>query len=872
MNTEKTLTTPTPKPIELKHIPFLELKLAPNPRPRESISAESIQEIADSVLQHGIIQPVLTRINPEGQAEVYAGQRRFLGFERALEMVKAGEAEALVSLDTVPCVVRDIDDRTMREQQWIENLQRENVHPRDEANGYAELRDVYGYTAASIAVRIGKVESYVRERMSLVKLPDVYWKAWDAKKLTISHLEVAGGVRGVSNQEEFARRIMGGEYDTVPMTVREAQELKNKEFMKSLRACGFDKDDEDLLKVEHVKGERVRGGACKGCPFKVGSEKAPQCENVACFAAKQDATWHQVKVNAEENGRRIMDVDQTAALFDGVGDLIMYRGWVDLGARPGYLETGHYNEDVPTWEDLLHGTQAFANAVMARHPKTNRIVQLLERAEAIRMAEEADEGNAKIFEKRPGAPRVKTGGVGDLGTGGEGDEETGGLGDEETRRQGAEQRAEAELNRKIRPALEARLIQDVGEALMQRGVTEQARDALVKLVFWQVAESGDAGDLLTSVFGNDVERAYYTPEEAWEIVKDEIAGDVNNTGVGWVKWIAMLILHGEFGLTGHLGDGDQPRVNKLLSAVGVDRSTVKEQVIQGIKAKEELKEEPKPTEKMVSCDKCGIGNFTKRGLKAHKCRDDWKRNYAESSVPDWVATLLEAEVKEELPNANDVYEKPLICALVIDRKTTVDIRLSCDATLKQWSAGYGYTAKDRSGGGLPQVVGLKLTRAFAVEDELESLLKHFGLMASPVAPSVAAILKSLEEALQLVKERILSEGPGEEETGEQGDRETQKDPMVLSRRKGITDPDMEEKGRNAGKVFEQPIGKHGDGELERELAKVEITEEIKAKARTLYDEGMGKGQIAKELGISENTVGNWQKRHWPKRGAKAAKK
>jgi ParB/RepB/Spo0J family partition protein len=814
----------THAPIELKHLPFSMLRLAPNPRPRESISADSIQEIANSILEHGIIQPVLARMQNADEPEVYAGQRRFLGFERALEMVASGEAEARVSLETVPCLVSDIDDRTMREQQWIENLQRQDVHPRDEVKGYAELVNLYGYTAAEISRRIGKQEAYVSNRLVLVNLPDVYWKAWEAKKLTISHLEVAGSIPGTVNQEEFARRIMGGEYDTVPMTVREAQELKGKEFIKSLRACGFDKEDADLVTVEHLNGERVRGGACEGCPFKVGSAKAPQCANVACFATKQDATWHRVKANAEENGRRIMDVDQTSPLFDEMGELIAYRGWVDLGSKPGYLETGHYNDDVATWEDLLAGTQAFANAVMARHPKTNRIVQLLERAEAIRMAEEADEGNAKVFEKRPGAPRVKTTETGDEETGGDEDEDE----DEETGGWGAALIAEAELKRKVRPLLEARLVQDVGEEIMQRGIKHlESKEAVVKLVFWQVAETVSPRTLLHQCFGKELgENLYPKTDEIWERVEEEVMGDVAHTDNGWLKWISMLLLTAELESCGWAPEEDQVRVNAMLSASLILRATVKEQVIQALNAKEE----PEPKEKLVSCAKCGRGNFTERGLKAHVCKV--REVVSCSQVGPWVDELMTATVEASEPNEHGVYPGATLIKLEVDKKSDVGIYLAQKDG--HWMASSQYRHKDASGTGLPRVGSEEASRMDAVGEELGDLLDRHRF---------STLHGAIQKAYDLFCVSYLPVEPARDERrDEEQEPERDQEPSEVVSVEAVA----EDLGLKTGKMGA-------------------ITEEVKTKARALYDQGMGKGKIAKELGISPNTVGNWQKREWPKR-------
>ena len=380
--------------INLNWVPWARVKLVWNPRSLSTISAESIEEMAASILEHQICQPVLGRLGADGETvEVYVGQRRILGFEQARKRHFEGGEPTEMDLEHVPVLVREIDDRTMLAHQLIENLQREGVHPKDEAAGYVMMRDKIGYTVADISRKMGKSAAYVVERMALLKIPDFLWRAYDEGRVTISHLEIVGSVPSKTSREEFGKLVLGGKYGDGVLTVKMTQEVKNNRFVVSLNVCGFDKKDPDLVAVEMDGNERLMGGACGDCPHKSGQGAGAMCSNIACYQMKQDATWRLVKANAERCGKRYMDCDVTSRMFEDFGALLLREstGLVDLGGKPRHDDTGHFSEDVPTWGELLPKDSAvWSQAISARHPKTNRVHQIIERETAIRAALEAD--------------------------------------------------------------------------------------------------------------------------------------------------------------------------------------------------------------------------------------------------------------------------------------------------------------------------------------------------------------------------------------------------------------------------------------------------------------------------------------------------
>src|SRR5882762_7378398 len=130
--------------------------------PRRFFDKSKLAELADNIRQHGVLQPILLRPLPEGEAGTYelvAGTRRY-------------RASKLAKLESIPATVRDLSDAQALELQVIENVQRVDVHPLDEAHGYAALIELQPdtYTIESIASRVGRSPQYINGRLRLLQL------------------------------------------------------------------------------------------------------------------------------------------------------------------------------------------------------------------------------------------------------------------------------------------------------------------------------------------------------------------------------------------------------------------------------------------------------------------------------------------------------------------------------------------------------------------------------------------------------------------------------------------------------------------------------------------------------------------------------
>ncbi len=131
-----------------------------NPRnPRKNFLEEELQDLASSIRQHGIVQPVVVRTMPDGKFEIIAGERRW-------------RAAQLAGLVEIPVIIRDVDDRTALELAIVENVQRSDLNPIEEAMGYDQLIAEHGYTQNDLGEIIGKSRSHVANSLRLLKLPD----------------------------------------------------------------------------------------------------------------------------------------------------------------------------------------------------------------------------------------------------------------------------------------------------------------------------------------------------------------------------------------------------------------------------------------------------------------------------------------------------------------------------------------------------------------------------------------------------------------------------------------------------------------------------------------------------------------------------
>ena len=194
-------------PIELgeKYVPIE--KIFPNPeQPRRRFADEDLEDLANSIRAKGVIQPLIVRKRPngEGEFEIVAGERRW-------------RASQMAQLHELPVIEREFTDTEVLEVAIIENIQRSDLNPVEEAFGYQQLMDKFGHTQEKLAEALGKSRSYIANLLRLLNLPDTVQDYLKEGKLSIGH---ARALITTDNATSIARQVV-----EVGLSVRETEKL-----------------------------------------------------------------------------------------------------------------------------------------------------------------------------------------------------------------------------------------------------------------------------------------------------------------------------------------------------------------------------------------------------------------------------------------------------------------------------------------------------------------------------------------------------------------------------------------------------------------------------------------------------------------------
>ena len=164
-------------------------------QPRKQFLPAQLEELAASIAEHGIIQPIVVQKNEQGFYTIIAGERRW----RAAKMAKLTE---------IPAIIREYDAQTASEIALIENLQRENLNPMEEADGYRNLMDTYNLTQEEISEKIGKSRSAVANALRLLSLTEPIRALVRDGKLTAGHARALLSVPGEAQRMALATRVI----------------------------------------------------------------------------------------------------------------------------------------------------------------------------------------------------------------------------------------------------------------------------------------------------------------------------------------------------------------------------------------------------------------------------------------------------------------------------------------------------------------------------------------------------------------------------------------------------------------------------------------------------------------------------------------
>ena len=229
-------------------------KVEPNPeQPRHDFDEEELQQLAESIQVHGVIQPLTVRELPSGYYQIIAGERRW-------------RAARIANLSEVPAVIVEADDKKAMELALIENLQRQDLNAVEEALGYQSLMADYGLTQEEAASRVGKSRPAVANSLRLLQLPEEVLEMLRCGKLTAGHARAVLSIKSEKKQLEAAQKI-----SALGLSVRQAELLcKNmskeqpKEEKEVTLAIDYVAECEKSLSKHLGRGVKIVNGKRKG--------------------------------------------------------------------------------------------------------------------------------------------------------------------------------------------------------------------------------------------------------------------------------------------------------------------------------------------------------------------------------------------------------------------------------------------------------------------------------------------------------------------------------------------------------------------------------------------------------------------------------
>ena len=206
--------------VQVLHIPLS--KIVPNPyQPRKEFESEALSELADSIRQYGVLQPLLVAPGKDDTYILIAGERRL-------------RASTMAGLGTVPVIVSEYTSQQIAEIALIENLQRKDLHYLEEAEGYERLVNTFHLTQESMAIRVGKKQSTIANKLRLLRLPGSVRKKLHDSDLTERHARILLKLENEDLQKAVLRKVLKGHLNVrqtealVEKTLKEAGKLNQK--------------------------------------------------------------------------------------------------------------------------------------------------------------------------------------------------------------------------------------------------------------------------------------------------------------------------------------------------------------------------------------------------------------------------------------------------------------------------------------------------------------------------------------------------------------------------------------------------------------------------------------------------------------------
>ncbi|NIR31688.1 MAG: ParB/RepB/Spo0J family partition protein [Gammaproteobacteria bacterium] len=310
----------------LTHLAPAQLFESPT-NPRKIIDKEADAELEQSVSEHGILQALLVR--PRSEVETKDGQP-------AYEVVIGSRRLRIASklkLPKVPVTIREMTDDQVVEAQLVENLQRKDIHPLDEADGYRRLVEERGLAVTDVAAKVGRPSGYVYQRMKLCALGKAGRKAFLAGELTAATALIVARVPDAKRQAKAVEAVTRVDWRGDRPSAREASRIVQQDFMLRLADAPFKTDDAELVD---------KAGPCTTCPKRTGCQPElfddvdsdDLCTDSACYQAKVEAHWAGLQALAKDKGWPVVTKKAELKKLFPYGDFLASSApYIDLDGR-----------------------------------------------------------------------------------------------------------------------------------------------------------------------------------------------------------------------------------------------------------------------------------------------------------------------------------------------------------------------------------------------------------------------------------------------------------------------------------------------------------------------------------------------------------
>jgi len=336
--------------------------LDPSPtNPRKRFDEAALAELKESIIAHGVMQPLLVRTTPAASTdelehpryEIVAGERRY-------------RAAKAAGLTTLPVLVRSLTDAQVLEMQVVENLQRQDLHPLEEAEGYEALIKQHAYTAEDIAAKVGKSRAYVYGRLKLCALGADGRKAFYAGMITPSTALLFARISPEAEQKKALASVLSRHEKGEPVSHAIAVRVVHSNYMLTLKDAPFDVKATDLL---------PHAGSCADCPRRAGN--APElfadvkdgdtCTDPTCYQQKRSAHNNRQRAEAERKGYTVISGKEAKKLRPST--------WSSLNGWTKYDDSIYINGKARRIATLLDA--AAAGQTMLQDPHTGDIYRIV---------------------------------------------------------------------------------------------------------------------------------------------------------------------------------------------------------------------------------------------------------------------------------------------------------------------------------------------------------------------------------------------------------------------------------------------------------------------------------------------------------------